>query len=83
MKTNPLVFLALATAAVALSACAVDASTDPVAAGTQPVYRTGSNIAKSRTAGSSDGVTTVSGEQAERAIRGTPSMPQPMSGGAH
>ena len=78
MKTNPLVFLALTAAAV--SACAVDASTDPVAAGTQPVYRTGSNIAKSRTATSSDGVTTVSGEQAERAIRGTPGMPARLPG---
>ena len=80
MKTNPLAVLALATAAVAVSACAVDASTDPVAAGTQPVYRTGSNIAKSRTATSTDGVTAVTGEQAERALRGTPTMPARLPG---
>ncbi|HEX3099192.1 MAG TPA: hypothetical protein VHQ02_15840 [Usitatibacter sp.] len=72
--------LLLAAAAFALSACALEASTDPVAAGTQPVYRTGSNIAKGRTATASDGVATVSGEQAERALRGTPQMPARLPG---
>ena len=82
MKKNPLLLL-LAVATLSIAGCALDASTDPVASGTQPVYRTGSNIARSRTSATADGVTSVSGEQAERAIRGTPTMPQPMSGGAH
>ena len=78
-KITPL--LLLAVAAFALGACALEASTEPVAAGTQPVYRTGSNIAKGRTATStSDGVSTVSGEQAERALRGTPQMPARLPG---
>jgi len=77
MKKISLLLLLLAAA---LSGCALDASTEPVASGTQPVYRTGSNIAKSRTATSSDGVATVSGEQAERALRGNPQMPAPLSG---
>jgi hypothetical protein len=80
MKTNPLLLLVLAAAGFAVSACALEASTDPVEAGTQPVYRTGSNIAKGRTAVTSDGVTTISGEQAERAIRGNPSMPSKLPG---
>jgi len=73
-------YLLLAAAAFTLGACALEASTEPVAAGTQPVYRTGSNIAKGRTATTSDGVTTVSGEQAERALRGTPQMPARLPG---
>jgi hypothetical protein len=84
MKTNPLVILVLAAAGFALSACALEASTDPVVAGSQPVYTTGSNIAKSRTPPlngiSTDSVTTVTGEQAERALRGTPSMPSKLPG---
>jgi outer membrane biogenesis lipoprotein LolB len=80
MKTNRLALLLLAASGFALSACALDASTEPVASGTQPVYRTGSNIAKGRTAVTSDGVTAVSAEQAERALRGTPQMPAPLSG---
>jgi outer membrane biogenesis lipoprotein LolB len=79
MKKIPSLLL-LAVAAFALSACALEASTDPVAAGTEPVYRTGSNIAKGRTATTSDGVATVSGEQAERALRGTPQMPARLPG---
>ena len=72
--------ISLLLLAAALSGCALDASTEPVASGTQPVYRTGSNIAKGRTATSSDGVATVSSEQAERALRGNPQMPAPLSG---
>ena len=75
-KTIPLLLLLVA----ALSGCALDASTEPVAAGTQPVYRTGSNIAESRTAVTSDGVATMSGDQAERALRGNPQMPAPLPG---
>lgn len=80
MKTNPLVSLLLAASAFAVSGCAIDASTDPVAAGTQPVYRTGSNIARSRAPVGSDEVTTLSGEQAERAVRGIPQMPARLPG---
>jgi hypothetical protein len=79
MKTNPLIVL-LATAAFAVAGCALDASTDPVATGSAPVYRTGSNISKGRTAASTQGVTTVTGEQAERALRGIPSMPSKLPG---
>ena len=75
-KTIPLLLLL----AAAVFGCALDASTEPVAAGTQPVYRTGSNIAKSRTAVTSDGVATVTGDQAERALRGNPQMPAPLPG---
>lgn len=79
MKKISLLLL-LSAAGFAVSGCAIDASTEPVAAGTQPVYRTGSNIAKSRTATGSDGVATVTGDQAERALRGNPQMPARLPG---
>jgi hypothetical protein len=88
MQTNRLAFVLLSAAGFALTACALDASTEPVATGSEPVYKTGSNIATHRTGraadGStgSDGVTSVSGEEAARVMR-VPTMPQPMPGGAH
>jgi hypothetical protein len=88
MKTNRLTVLLLAAAGFAVSACALDASTEPLATGSQPVYRTGSNIAAHRTARTADGstandgVSSVSAEEAARVLR-VPVLPTPSPGGMH
>jgi len=72
----------IASALVAATLCAGCQSTPDkeASAHREPVYRTGSNIAKSRTAVTSDGVATGTGDQAERALRSNPQMPAPLPG---
>ena len=70
--------LVLAAGALTLGGCALDASTDGPAAHSEPVYRTGSNIAIGRNAHGSSDVTTLNADQAERVLRAPITMPLPL-----
>ena len=78
MKTNLLVLSSLLAAAGGIDGCAVD--TDAQSMREEPVYITGSNIARRHNAGE---VSVMSGEAFERARDSVnPSIPQ-VPGGGH